>query len=1233
MLFVASASLANAVIADHRVSRIAFSSTALIVASPSIGAVTSKSSTSLTLIVITAVSKAAIATRGSHRDVVAGSGFAIEQRAVVDGDHPADRIDFEPSASCVVESVGDGVVAVVSVARENGHTDDGVGRSVLIDRVNRGIAVDRRGDIELINVIDVDRHHGGVETAVTRRGSHRDAVAGSGFPVEQRAVVDGDDPADRIDLEPTVGGVVESVGDGVVAGIRVARENGHTDHRVSRSVFINGVNRGVAVDRRGDIELVDVVDVDRHHGSIKATVTRRGSHGDVVAGNGFAIEQRAVVNSDDTTNRIDLEPSTSVIVERVGDRTVGRIRVARERGYADHRVGCSALVDGIDRGVAVGRRGDIELIDVVNVDRHHRGVETAVTRHGSHRDVVASSGFAIEQRAVVDGDHPADRIDLEPTASVIVQCVSDRAVGRIRVARKRGHADHRVSRSVFINGVNCGVAVDRRGNIELIDVVDVDRHHRGVETAIATRGPDRDVVAGSSFPVEQRAVVDGDHPADGIDFEPSASCVVESVGDGVVAGIRVARKRGHADHRVSRSVLIDYVNRGIAVDRRGDIELINVVNVDRHHRGVETAIAGTGPHRDVVASSGFAIEQRAVVDGDHPADRIDLEPTASVIVQCVSDRAVGRIRVARKRGHADHRVSRSVFINGVNRGVAVDRRGNIELIDVVNVDRHHRGVETAVTRRGSHGDVVAGSSFPVEQRAVVDGDHPADRIDLEPTASVIVQCVSDRAAGRIRVARKRGHADHRVSRSVFINGVNCGVAVDRRGNIELIDVVNVDRHHRGVETAVTRRGSHGDVVAGSSFPVEQRAVVNGDHPADRIDFEPSAGGVVESVGDGVVAGIRVARKRGHADHRVSRSVFINGVNRGIAVDRRGDIELINVINVNRHHGGVETAVTRRGSHRDVVAGSSFPVEQRAVVDGDHPADGIDFEPSAGCVVEIVGDGVVAGIRVARECGHADHRVSRSVLIDSVNRGIAVDRRGDIELIDVVNVDRHHRGVETAVTRRGSHGDVVAGSGFPVEQRAVVNSDHTTSRIDFEPSTSVIVQCVSNRAVAGICVARERGHRDHRVSRSVLINGVNCGVAVDRRGDIELINVIDVNRHHGGVETAVTRRGSHRDVVAGGSFAIEQCAVVDGDHPADRIDLEPTAGGVVQRVGDRAVGRIRVARECGYADDRVSRSVFINGVNRGVAVDRRGDIEVVDVVNVDRYHGSIEAAVATTWLAR
>ena len=754
---------------------------------------------------------------------------------------------------------------------------------------------------------------------------------------------------------------------------------------------------------------------------------------------------------------------------------------------------------------------------------------------GSHGDVVTGGRFAIQQRAVGDGDHPADRIDLEPTAGVVVQRVGDGVVAGVSVARECGHADHRVSRSVLIDSVNRGIAVDRRGHIELINVIDVNRHHGDVETAVTRRGSYRDVVAGSGFAIEQRAIVNGDHPADRINFEPSAGGVVESVGDGVVAGIRVARENGHTHDRVGGSVLIDGVNRGVAVDRRGHIELINVIDVNRHHGGVETAVTRRGSHRDVVAGGNFAIEQRAVVDGDEPADGIDFEPSASGVVESVGDGVVAVVSVARECGHADHRVSRSVLIDSVNRGIAVDRRGHIELINVINVDRHHRGVETAVTRRGSHGDVVAGSGFPVEQRAVVNSDDTTNCVDFKPTAGGVVERVGDGVVAGIRVARKRGHADHRVSRSVLIDHVNRGIAVDRRGDIELINVVNVDRHHGSIKATVTRRGSHRDVVIRGGFAIEQRAVVDGDHPADGIDFEPSTSGVVQCVSDRAVGRIRVARECGHADHRVSRSVLVNGVNRGVAVDRRGDIELINVVNVDRHHGGVETAVTRHGSHGDVVAGSGFPVEQRAVVDGDHPADGIDFEPSASCVVESVGDGVVAGIRVARKRGHADHRVSRSVLIDHVNRGIAVDRRGDIELIDVVNVDRHHRGVETAVTRHGSHRDVVASSGFAIEQRAVVDGDHPADRIDLEPTASVIVQCVSDRAVGRIRVARKRGHADHRVSRSVFINGVNCGVAVDRRGHIELIDVVDVDRHHRGVETAIATRGPDRDVVAGSSL--------------------------------------------------------------------------------------------------
>ena len=929
-------------------------------------------------------------------------------------------------------------------------------------------------------------------------------------------------------------------------------ERGHADDGVGRSVFIDGVNRGIAVDRRGDIELINVINVNRHHGGVETAVTRRGSHRDVVAGSGFPVEQRAVVDGDHPADRIDLEPTASVIVQCVSDRAVDVASASLVNAVTPTTVLVAAfsstalIVASLSIGVVTSNSSTSLTLIVITAVSKLPSLDVART---VMLWLAAASRSSSVPLSTVTTPLTASILNLPPAC--VVQRVGDRAVGRIRVARKRGHTDDGVGRGVLVDGVNRGVAVDRRGDIELVDVVNVDRHHRGVETAVTRRGSHGDVVAGSGFAIEQRAIVNSDDTTNRIDFEPSASVIVQCVSNRAVGRIRVARKRGHTDDGVGHGVLVDGVNRGVAVDRRGDIELIDVVNVDRHHGSIKATVTRRGSHRDVVIGGGFAVEQRAVVNGDHTADRIDLEPSTSVIVQCVSNRAVGRIRVARERGYADHRVGCSALVDGINRGVAVDQRGDIELINVIDVNRHHGGVETAVTRRCSHRDVVASSGFPVEQRAVVNSDDTTNCVDFKPTAGGVVERVGDGVVAGIRVARECGYADHRVSRSVLVDGIDRGVAVGRRGDIELINVIDVNRHHGGVETAVTRRCSHRDVVASSGFPVEQRAVVDSDDTTNCVDFKPTAGGVVERVGDGVVAGIRVARECGYADHRVSRSVLVDGIDRGVAVGRRGDIELIDVVNVDRHHRGVETAVTRRGSHRDVVASSGFPVEQRAVVDGDHPADGIDFEPSAGGVVERVGDGVVAGIRVARECGYADHRVSRSVLVDGIDRGVAVGRRGDIELIDVVNVDRHHRGVETAVTRRGSHGDVVAGSGFPVEQRAVVNSDHTTSRIDFEPSTSVIVQCVSDRTVAGIRVARECGHADHRVSRSVLIDSVNRGIAVDRRGDIELIDVVNVDRHHRGVETAVTRRGSHGDVVAGSGFPVEQRAVVDGDHPAER----------------------------------------------------------------------------------
>ena len=51
---------------------------------------------------------------------------------------------------------------------------------------------------------------------------------------------------------------------------------------------------------------------------------------------------------------VDREPSTGVVVQRVGDRVVGRVGVARQSGHADHRAIGGVFVNGVGRGVAVG---------------------------------------------------------------------------------------------------------------------------------------------------------------------------------------------------------------------------------------------------------------------------------------------------------------------------------------------------------------------------------------------------------------------------------------------------------------------------------------------------------------------------------------------------------------------------------------------------------------------------------------------------------------------------------------------------------------------------------------------------------------------------------------------------------------------------------------------------------------------------------------------------------------
>ena len=108
---------------------------------------------------------------------------------------------------------------------------------------------------------------------------------------------------------------------------------------------------------------------------------------------------------------------------------------------------------------------------------------------------------------------------------------------------------------VLIHRIGRSVTVGDRTDVELVQVVDVDREHLVGERTVARRGPDRDVAAG---PV--RLAVDGPgHRHDarvGVDGEASAVVVLQAVGDRIVRGIGVAGRGGYADRRADDRVLI-----------------------------------------------------------------------------------------------------------------------------------------------------------------------------------------------------------------------------------------------------------------------------------------------------------------------------------------------------------------------------------------------------------------------------------------------------------------------------------------------------------------------------------------------------------------------------------------------------------------------------------------------------------------------------------------------------
>ena len=122
------------------------------------------------------------------------------------------------------------------------------------------------------------------------------------------------------------------------------------------------------------------------------------------------------------------------------DRTV---EVVGECGQSDDRTIGRVFVDSVGCRVGVGDGSDVELIDIGQVDGKDLSRETAVSRGGSDRDLMRDCVFVVQQAGVCHGHDASRRVDGEPSASRVVQRVSDCIGGGVSVAGRCSDANQR----------------------------------------------------------------------------------------------------------------------------------------------------------------------------------------------------------------------------------------------------------------------------------------------------------------------------------------------------------------------------------------------------------------------------------------------------------------------------------------------------------------------------------------------------------------------------------------------------------------------------------------------------------------------------------------------------------------------------------------------------------------------------------------------------------------------
>ncbi len=109
--------------------------------------------------------------------------------------------------------------------------------------------------------------------------------------------------------------------------------------------------------------------------------------------------------------------------------------------------------------------------------------------------------------------------------------------------------------------------------------------------------------------------------------------------------------------------------------------------------------------------------------------------------------------------------------------------------------------------------------------------------------------------------------------------------------------------------------------------------------------------------------------------------------------------------------------------------------------------------------------------------------------------------------------------------------------------------------------------------------------DRCADRRVFGDAIDRAIGVNDGANVRFIDVGHSDHEDLSLGTGVGAGRSHRDAVAGGRFRVQ--STVDSDHARCRVDREPPAGVIVQRIAHR-VGRISVRCKRRDADGRSDR---------------------------------------------